>query len=446
MSGLASSAPNPGRNKPCGYSAGPVNHAVAGPGDPDAEVGAVAAHRGDQGRAGNAGRGVADQLAGGHHQVQEEVVVAGDEPVPPRQCRTAGRSEAINAGRISRRNISGAGAVAVVPLVAHLHHLADDRGDVDRPGGAHRRGERGAEHVGHPAQPGDHLGAVGAVAQHLAQALVQRAPGARTGRRIGQLEQPHRRRDHPGHRTDRVPLVTRGRARYPVRFRVSRRPRPRRRRGPRRSTRRSARRAAVRDARANSIGGPAWQNSPGCRPSASRAGRTSTSSARVSSIRCAASSFAAARRGSARTAASASSTAGASEPGRSGGRKSTVMTSTACARNASASRSMPTRDHRRRLRASRSTAATRGAADGDRRAPRPTSQTGRRPGGRRPDRRGNRWPGRDLPGGPGRGSSGRPGRGRVRREHLRARAGQLQLPGSPGPAGRRPCRRATPRP
>ena len=35
------------------------------------------------------------------------------------------------------------------------------------------------EHGGHPAQPVDHLGRVGAVAQHLAQALVERAPGPR---------------------------------------------------------------------------------------------------------------------------------------------------------------------------------------------------------------------------------------------------------------------------
>ena len=66
------------------------------------------------------------------------------------------------------------------------------------------------------------------------------------------------------------------------------------------------------DARPNSIGGPAWQNSPGRSPSASPAGRTSTSVARTASIRRAASAFAADRRGSASTVRSAAGTAAAS--------------------------------------------------------------------------------------------------------------------------------------
>ena len=53
---------------------------VAGAGDLDAEVGAVAGHRDDHRRAGDAAGGVERELAGRHRQVEEEVVVAADEP------------------------------------------------------------------------------------------------------------------------------------------------------------------------------------------------------------------------------------------------------------------------------------------------------------------------------------------------------------------------------
>ena len=114
------------------------------------------------------------------------------------------------------------------------------------PGRPDRDGQCRAEDVGHPAQPGDHLGGVRAVSQYLAKALVQRAPGARAGGLVGQFEQPHRRRDHPGHRPDRVPVVARADADplagLEFRRRFGRRPRP----APRRSSRRSAHRAAAR--------------------------------------------------------------------------------------------------------------------------------------------------------------------------------------------------------
>ena len=102
------------------------------------------------------------------------------------------------------------GPVAVVALVAHLHHLRDDRLEVDAGRGAHRVLQQRPQHVGHPAQPLDHLRAERAVAQHLAQALVQRAPRRAVVHLVAHAEDPHRRRHHAGHRADRA--ASRGRA------------------------------------------------------------------------------------------------------------------------------------------------------------------------------------------------------------------------------------------
>ena len=66
-----------------------------------------------------------------------------------------------------------------------------------------------AEHAVHPAQPVDHLGAVGAVAQHLAEALVERAPRRVAVHLVAQLVDPHRRADDAGHRADGVAVVAR---------------------------------------------------------------------------------------------------------------------------------------------------------------------------------------------------------------------------------------------
>ncbi len=65
----------------------------------------------------------------------------------------------------------------------------------------------GAMHVVHPAQLGDHLRAVGAVAQHLAVALVEVAEGAVAAGHVLDHVDQHRRRGDAGHGTDRVVLV-----------------------------------------------------------------------------------------------------------------------------------------------------------------------------------------------------------------------------------------------
>ena len=95
-------------------------------------------------------------------------------------------------------------------LVAHLEHLGEDAGDVGRLRGAADRGlQQRAEHVAHPAQPGQHLGAVRAVAQHLAQALVERAVRPLSTRAVLQHPHPHGRRDDSGHRADGAAVVAR---------------------------------------------------------------------------------------------------------------------------------------------------------------------------------------------------------------------------------------------
>ena len=145
----------------------------------------------------------------------------------------------------------GAGPVAVVALVAHLQHLGDDRADVDRPraldAAAHGLLQQRPEHGGHPAQPVDHLGPVGAVPQHLAQPLVERAERAcrRAPGRAARTPTWTARRPRPSARPRRG--GGRAPARSPSPAASSGAPPPRgRRRGPRTSSRRSARRAAAR--------------------------------------------------------------------------------------------------------------------------------------------------------------------------------------------------------
>ena len=118
---------------------------VPGPGHLDAEVGAVARHRHDHRRAGDVAGGVQRQLARGHRQVQEEMVVAADECRCPRDV---GRTDAGLDHRWQQvaEQHERAGPVPVVRLVAHLHHLGEDRGDVHRSVATHR-GRRAAARV-----------------------------------------------------------------------------------------------------------------------------------------------------------------------------------------------------------------------------------------------------------------------------------------------------------
>ncbi len=136
------------------------------------------------------------------------MVVAGDELHRPRDL---GRREA----RIDQRRQQiaqqhqRAGPVAVVRLVAHVQHLRQDRLDVDRAVRAHRGLQHRAQRLRHPPQAVEHVGGVRAVAQHLAETLVERAVGKRAGGRILEHEHPHRGRDDAGHRPDRPVVVAR---------------------------------------------------------------------------------------------------------------------------------------------------------------------------------------------------------------------------------------------
>ena len=78
--------------------------------------------------------GVERELAGGHREVEEEVVVAADEAQRLGDVRLSNPASDPAAdhrrGEVAQQH-QRAGAVAVVGLVAHLQHLGEDAGDVD---------------------------------------------------------------------------------------------------------------------------------------------------------------------------------------------------------------------------------------------------------------------------------------------------------------------------
>ena len=148
------------------------------------------------------------ELAGRHAEVEEEVLVGAREPhgLGDVGRRRVGRDHPRQ--QLAQEH-ERPGAVAVVALVAHLEHLGDDRPDVDRAGRADRLRQDRPEDAGHPVQPLDDLGAVRAVAQHLAQPLVERAPRLVAVDVVAQRVHPHRRADDAGHRPDGSTVVAR---------------------------------------------------------------------------------------------------------------------------------------------------------------------------------------------------------------------------------------------
>ena len=136
------------------------------------------------------------------------MVVATDEPQALGDVRGVHATGHHRGGEVAQQH-QGAGAVAVVGLVAHLQHLGEDAGDVDRSRAAHRLLQQRTEHVAHPPQPGQHLRTVGAVPQHLAEALVERAVGTPARGGVLEREHPHAGRDDAGHRPDRRSVVAR---------------------------------------------------------------------------------------------------------------------------------------------------------------------------------------------------------------------------------------------
>ena len=157
----------------------------------------------------------------------------------------------------------------------------------------------------HPAQPVDHLGAVGAVAQHLAEALVERAPRpCRRGPSSRSSNTHIDGRDDAGHRPDRAAVVARLERDAVAAGERSPRPPPRSSASPSNSIAPISAPRSGPDARSQSIGGPACRNVPALEPErlARPAGRRRGRRRRPASV-AAPSALAAPRRGSASTAA-----------------------------------------------------------------------------------------------------------------------------------------------
>ena len=98
---------------------------VAGAGHADAEVGAVAAHGGDDGGTVDAARGIGRCLAHRHGDVEEELVV------PPMKSRQRASSLAVaRRSRQRRRELAQqqarAGDVPLMHLVAHAEAAGDE--------------------------------------------------------------------------------------------------------------------------------------------------------------------------------------------------------------------------------------------------------------------------------------------------------------------------------
>ena len=77
------------------------------------------------------------------------------------------------------------------------------------PRAAQHPGQQRAEHLLQPAQPGDHLRRVRAVAEHLAEPLIQRAVRAAAVRGVLKHRDRHRRAHHSGHRAHRAARMAR---------------------------------------------------------------------------------------------------------------------------------------------------------------------------------------------------------------------------------------------
>ena len=154
-------------------------------------------------------RRIKHDLTGRHRQVEEEVIVPGNERqnfgygllVEGGRSERHGRQLAEQEGR--RRDVT------VVHLVAHVHGLRHDRFQFEA---AHRIDDgcqRWAHRTGHPAQSRQHVRAVGAEAQHFAQAFVHVAVGFAAAGRIAHDPDRHARADNASHRADGAVMVAR---------------------------------------------------------------------------------------------------------------------------------------------------------------------------------------------------------------------------------------------
>ena len=104
--------------------------ARARPRDADAEVSSVAGHHGDERRAGDAADGLDHRLAGRHRDVQEELIVAGEELGQARD-RVMTPADLRDARHQRASEQRGGRQVALVHLVAHPQRLRHQRAQVD---------------------------------------------------------------------------------------------------------------------------------------------------------------------------------------------------------------------------------------------------------------------------------------------------------------------------
>ena len=102
----------------------------------------------------------------------------------------------------------GRRGVAVVHLVAHVQRLRHQRLELD-PADLRQRHLRAVsrETLAIHFKRVDHLGAVGAEAQHLAEPLVEIAESQTPARRLAHDPYRHRRADDARHRADRAMMV-----------------------------------------------------------------------------------------------------------------------------------------------------------------------------------------------------------------------------------------------
>ena len=162
---------------------------IASAADANSEVGAVAAHGGNNGGSRDAARRVHDRLAHDHGEVEEELVVAADEGEDLGQL-FAVVDHACQGRRDLPQEEAGAADIALVHLVAHREAAGDDPLEGEAAALPERRRQRGPEDLRHPAQAGQHLAVVTAEAHHLAEALVEGRVGAVTEGSI--LDHHHR--------------------------------------------------------------------------------------------------------------------------------------------------------------------------------------------------------------------------------------------------------------
>ena len=205
-------------------------------------------------------------------------------PLPAMNARTSGCSMPSACER-QRRALLG----AVVRLVAERERAHVQVVEVERAACVERRAQLRREHVAHPLQPLEHLRAVGAVAQHRARALVERAPGDLAGGLVARHPDRHARVHDARHRPDAAGVVVGGERDLAVLDELRAPRRACRRRPPARAPSR-ARRASGGTSAAGSIGGPAWVTPPAawCAETA-EAGTTSTTSGRAAASRVTAS-------------------------------------------------------------------------------------------------------------------------------------------------------------